>query len=73
MNVNELAVIVADAGGYDEAAELLEIDVDLIEKAIAGGRLNRLEVADIDEGISRAFRGAPDIDNLVAPLNISCV
>ncbi len=50
------AAILFNMYGEDEAAEILNTDLDILLKAIQGGQLNRLETARIKEGYNHIRR-----------------
>jgi|CXWL01.1.fsa_nt_gi hypothetical protein len=52
MYLSELTIITTRSGGYEESAELLDIDADLIERAITGKSLSRLEKLEIDQAVA---------------------
>lgn len=62
MNRNILAVIVNELGGYDEAAEALGVDEDLIARAVAGENLTRAMNIELDGGWSDLQRDSQALD-----------
>lgn len=56
MDINKLAVLTNQLGGYDEVENIINVPADLIAKAVAGDRLSNFEIAEIDAGFTRLYR-----------------
>jgi len=62
MNLNILAALVNELGGYDEAAEALGVDEDLIARALSGENLTRAMNIELSGGWADLQRDAETLD-----------
>jgi hypothetical protein len=55
VNKQALAVLVNQLGGYDETEKAIGVDAELIARAVGGGRLSRLENAELETGFNQLY------------------
>lgn len=55
MDVNKLAILTNQLGGYDQTENVIGVDAELIQRAVAGESLTPMETAEIETGFNQLY------------------